>query len=173
LLPAAFLEQACAEAGARRNNSLYAPLVVLWPLVLQRLEGGAPLGAAVLELRRGLPPEFWPGPCKRIRDWWERGKAPSSHTGAYNQARQALPVEVGRQCCDRIFQGLVAHLNPSAISGSAGSLTASGPLSSSMLIRSGRVLAAQPGRMRHSHRRSVQQKGTRQRFDGGDRALAG
>lgn len=112
MLPAYFLNQAYADADVRRHNSLYTPLVVLWLLVLQRIEGGAPLGAAVLELLRGLPPEFWPRPCKRIRDWQEQGKAPSSHTGAYNQARQALPLAVVQECCDRIFQELIAQLKP-------------------------------------------------------------
>lgn len=115
MLPADFLEQAYADAAARHNNSLYSPAVVMWLLVLQRLEGGAPLEAAVLELLRGLPAEFWPRPCKRVRDWREHGKAPSSHTGAYNQARQALPVAVVQKCCDRIFQELIAQLKPSPV----------------------------------------------------------
>ena len=86
----------------------------MWLLVQQRLEGGAPLGAAVLELLRGLPPEFWPRPCKRIRNWQQHGKAPSSHTGAYNQARQALPLLVVQRSCDRIFQELIAQLKHSS-----------------------------------------------------------
>jgi hypothetical protein len=87
----------------------------MWLLMVQRLEGGAPLGEAVLELLRGLPPEFWPRPCKRLRDWLEHGKAPSSHTGAYNQARQALPLSVVQRSCDRIFQELIAQLKPSSV----------------------------------------------------------
>ncbi len=86
----------------------------MWLLVLQRLEGGAPLAAAVLELVRGLPSQFWPRPCKRIREWREHSKRPSSHTGAYNQARQALPLAVVQKCCDRIFEGLMAELTPSS-----------------------------------------------------------
>ena len=97
----------------RGHNGIYSPLVTLWLLVLQRLQGGAPLEAAVLELLRGLPPSFWPRPCKRMRDWWERGKAPSSNTGAYNQARQALPSSMVHQSCDRIFEGLVAQFDDS------------------------------------------------------------
>lgn len=84
--------------------------MVLWLLVLQRLHGGVSLGGAVLELLRGLPPSFWPRPCKRIRDWVERGQPPSSHTGAYNQARQALPLAMVQQSCDRIFENLVAQM---------------------------------------------------------------
>lgn len=86
----------------------------MWLLVLQRLQGGAGLGAAVLELLRGLPSGFWPRPCKRIHDWQQHGKTPSSHTGAYNQARQALPLPVVQRSCDRIFQELSAQLKPSS-----------------------------------------------------------
>lgn len=114
LLPAGFLEQAYVDAGVRHHNSLYSPAIVMWLLILQRLEGGAPLGSAVLELLRGLPSEFWPNPCKRVRDWREQGKAPSSHTGAYNQARQALPLVVVQRSCDRIFQELIAELKSSS-----------------------------------------------------------
>src|SRR4051794_3118987 len=66
--------------------------------------------AAVVDLLHGLPAGFWPRPCKRIRDWREQGKAPSSHTGAYNQARQALPLSVVQKSCDHIFQQLVAEV---------------------------------------------------------------
>lgn len=85
---------------------------MLWLLVLQRLYGGVPLQAAVLELLRGLPASFWPRPCKRMRDWQQHGKLPSSHTGAYNQARQALPLLVVQQASDRICTQLMAEMAP-------------------------------------------------------------
>jgi Transposase DDE domain len=85
-------------------------VVVLWLLIFQRLERGATLEAAVMGLLRGLPASFWPSPCKRIRDWQEQGKIPSSHSGAYNQARQALPLAVVQQSCDRIFEELTARI---------------------------------------------------------------
>lgn len=93
---------------------MYSPLVVLWLLVAQRLHGGASLESAVLQMLQGLPADFWPRPCKRIRDWRECGKTPSSNTGAYNQARQALPLSIVEKSCDRIFQELVAQLDPPA-----------------------------------------------------------
>ena len=62
-----------------------------------------------MQLLCGLPAGFWPRPCKRIRDWRERGHSPSLHTGAYNQARQALPLSVVQQSCDRIFEKLVSQ----------------------------------------------------------------
>ena len=114
LLPAAFLDQAEKDARVKRNNGIYSPLVTMWLLVTQRLHGGASLETAVLELLRGLPASFWPRPCERIRQWREEGKAPSSHTGAYNQARQALPLSIVEQSCDRIFEQLVAQMDQSA-----------------------------------------------------------
>jgi putative transposase len=83
----------------------------MWLLVLQRLHGGASLQSAVLELLRGLPASFWPHPCKRVRQWRAHGIEPSSHTGAYNQARQALPLSIVEKSCDRIFQQLVTHMD--------------------------------------------------------------
>jgi putative transposase len=111
-LPPAFIGEAENAGGGRHNNSIYSPLVVMWLLITQRLRGGASLETAVLELLRGLPAGFWPTPCKRLRQWWAGGKAPSSHTGAYNQARQALPLSTVQQSCDRIFEELVARSRP-------------------------------------------------------------
>jgi hypothetical protein len=110
-VPFDFLQQIQDQAGIRRNNSVYSALVVLWLLVLQRLYGGVPLQAAVLELLRGLPASFWPRPCKRMREWQQHGKLPSSHTGAYNQARQALPLLVVQQTSDRIGSELMAEMD--------------------------------------------------------------
>ncbi len=95
----------------RRNSSVYSSRVVLWLLIVQRLYGGVSLEAAVLELLRGLPPALWPRPCKRIREWREGGPPPSSNTAAYNQARQALPLSMVQQSCDRIFEELVARMD--------------------------------------------------------------
>lgn len=110
-MPWDFLQRVQDDARVRRHNSLYSALVVLWLLVLQRLYGGVPLQAAVLELLRGLPASFWPHPCKRLLDWQQHGKIPSSHTGAYNQARQALPLFVVQQVCDRISSELMAEMD--------------------------------------------------------------
>lgn len=88
--------------------------MVLWLLVVQRLQGGASLETAVLELLRGLPAAFWPKPCKRMRQWREHGTAPSSHTGAYNQARRALSLSIVEKSCDRIFEQLVTRMDQGA-----------------------------------------------------------
>lgn len=83
----------------------------MWLMLAQRLRGGTSLETAVLELR-SLPDSFWPKPCKRLRQWREQGQALSSHTGAYNQARQALPQWMVEQSCDHMFEQLVSKMDP-------------------------------------------------------------
>jgi hypothetical protein len=90
----------------------------MWLLMWQRLNGAAPLEAAVLDLLQELPSCFWPNPCKRIRDWKQSGKHLSSNTAAYNQARQKLPLAVVEQSCDRIFDQLMEQMAPDSNSGS-------------------------------------------------------
>jgi hypothetical protein len=109
LLPAFFLES--LEKQRRQNNRVYTFLVVMWLLIAQRLHPLASLETTVLELLRGLPSTFWPQPCQRVQDWRHGRKSLSSHTGAYNRARLALPLIVVEQSCDRIFQQLTVHLN--------------------------------------------------------------
>lgn len=110
LLPALFLERLERQAGIRHNNRVYSSLAVMWLMITQRLQRLATLETAVLELLRGLPADFWPRPCKRLRDWLQGRRALSSHTGAYNKARQELPTTVVEQSCDHIFQQLTAQL---------------------------------------------------------------
>jgi hypothetical protein len=111
LLPAPFWDHLQKQAGIRQNNRVYTFLVVMWLMIAQRLQRMASLETAVLELLRGLPASFWPQPCKRLQDSCQGLKTLSSHTGAYNKARQALPTMVVEQTCDRIFEQLNAHLN--------------------------------------------------------------
>jgi len=101
----------------RHNNGIYVPVVVLWLLVAQRLHAGAPMENAVMDLLRGLPAGFWPRPCKRIREWHENGNPPSSNTGAYSLARQALPLSIVQKSCDHIFEQLVAQMSELAAEG--------------------------------------------------------
>lgn len=83
----------------------------MWLLIWQRLHGAAPLEAAVLDLLQDLPADFWPNPCKRVKDWQLSGRPVSGNTAAYNQARQKLPSSVVEQSCDRIFDELVKRMS--------------------------------------------------------------
>lgn len=110
MLPFPFIQHLQAEANIRQNNRVYTLLVVMWLCIMQRLHGGASLEAAVFELLRGLPASFWPKPCRRVHNWLQHQKPFSSHSGAYNQARQELPLTVVEQSCDHIFNQLTARL---------------------------------------------------------------
>lgn len=113
ILPAEFFELVRKQAGIRQNNRIYALPVVMWLMITQRLASRGSLQSAVLELLRGLPASLWPQPCKRLQDWQQNPRSLSSHTGAYNKARQILPLMVVEQSCDRIFQQLTSYADTS------------------------------------------------------------
>ena len=108
LLPAEFFQELSRQTETRRNNRVYTFPVAMWLMIGRRWGGGTPLEIAVLQLLRGLPTTFWPKPRKRIRRWKQKQIPLSSHTGAYNKARQSLPLTVVEPSCYRIFEHLTA-----------------------------------------------------------------
>src|SRR5882757_8677897 len=112
ILSTGFCEHLRKQAAVRENNRVYTLPVVMWLMITQRLASHGSMEKAVLELLRGLPASFWPQPCKRLQDWQQNPRSLSSHTGAYNKARQDLPVSVVQQSCDRVFQQLIAEAVP-------------------------------------------------------------
>ena len=108
LLPAEVFLAALARAKVRENNRVYHSAVVVWLMICQRLQTPGTLESAVLKLLGGLPSSFWPQPCERLEQAAkEGGRRLSKHTGAYNKARQSLPLTVVEQCCDHAFQQLI------------------------------------------------------------------
>jgi hypothetical protein len=110
LLPAEFFDQLRQQAGMHPNNRIYTIAVVMWLMITQRLQGHGSLESAVLELLHGLPASFWPQPCKRRQDFEREPGSLSSHTGAYNKARQQLPMSMVEACFDRAFEQLTAQM---------------------------------------------------------------
>jgi putative transposase len=78
----------------------------MWLLVGQRLDAGGSMDAALLKFLQDLPADYWPDPCKRVREWMQDGKAPSSNTAGYSKARLQLPVAMVEKSCDHIFEKL-------------------------------------------------------------------
>ena len=113
LLPKEFFAQVREQEKLRQpNNRIYTDAVVIWLMILQQL-CEASMEAAVLELLRTLPPEFWPRPCKRLEASTEGpDRKLSSNTGSYNQARQELPLTIVEQCMDRTFLHLIEQSRP-------------------------------------------------------------
>ncbi len=79
------------QAGTRRNRGVYSVAVVLWLMMLQRLEGRGTLASAVQMLLEGAAGPLL-SPCRRVRR-----KRISCRTGGYCQARQKLPKLLCRQ----------------------------------------------------------------------------
>ncbi len=107
LLPPEFFVQLGKKEKLRQNKRVYTQAVVMWLMVVQRLYRHGTLETAVSELIRGLPEDFWPQPCKRLKVGPEGGKRKlSSNTGSYNKARQGLPLRIIEQCLDRVLAQL-------------------------------------------------------------------
>jgi len=83
--------------------------VVMLLMILQRLQAGGCMESAVLALP-DLPASLWPDPCKRLQS---DGAAVSTNTGAYNKARQKLPLTAVEEFSDNAFAQLTATTNGS------------------------------------------------------------
>ena len=103
LLSGEFLSQACE----RENNRVYSTPVVMLLMIIQRLQAEGCLESAVLELR-DLPASLWPDPCGRLQPG---ARTMSTNTGAYNKARQKLPLKAVEEFADNAFAQMTACAN--------------------------------------------------------------
>lgn len=104
LVTSEFTDGLLRQQKVRQNNRLYNPLVVMALMVYQRLHGNVSMEKAVANVAHGLPPEFWPRPCKRRREG-----TVSSNDGSYSTARQQLPLAVVEQTADWVLEQLLAQ----------------------------------------------------------------
>jgi hypothetical protein len=86
-----------------RHCCVFSLAVVIWLMILQRLQDKGTLAAAVQHMIRGLPPALNPKTSKRQRE-----HRVSSSTAGYNRARQKLPLEIVRTMSDQIFDQLMS-----------------------------------------------------------------
>jgi hypothetical protein len=109
LLPNEFFDQLRQQGKLRQNRRVYNARVVMWLMTLQRMQGGT-LASSVLELLRGLPPGFWPLPCKRLLPGPDdRAPRLSENTASYNDARHNLPLAVVEAGYDQSFAKLITQ----------------------------------------------------------------
>jgi putative transposase len=101
------------QSGVRRNRGVYSAAVVLWLMMLQRLEGRGTLASAVQMLLEGAAAPLL-SPCRRVRR-----KRISCRTGGYCQARQKLPKLLCRQVSQELVERLRVVLNPAGAGGPA------------------------------------------------------
>ena len=105
LVSSDFTDGLLRQQKVRQNNRLYNPLVVMGLMIYQRLHGNVSMESAVANVVHGLPPEFWPRPCKRRRE-----DRVSSHDGSYSTARQQLPVKVVERTAEWVLEQLLAQI---------------------------------------------------------------
>jgi hypothetical protein len=105
-----YLEQ---QAGLRHKRGVYSVAVVLWLMMLQRLDGRGTLASAVQLLLEGAAGPLL-SPCRRVRR-----KRISCRTGGYCQARQKLPKLLCRQVSQELVERLRTVLNSTQPEGSA------------------------------------------------------
>lgn len=112
VLPPQTLQELCDEhgnPGSRRG--IYAATVVLWLMMLQRLDAVGTLAAAVQMLRNGAAQGLLPK-CRRARS-----KRISPATGGYCRARQKLPTILCQQVSRTMLKELRGLLVPEAEGG--------------------------------------------------------
>jgi len=109
LLPGEYFGQLCDRDKLRENNRVYNASVVMWLMITQRLQSGN-MATSVLELVCGLPPSFWPRPCKRLLPGPDgQIRRLSANTASYNEARHDLPLGVVEESFDRVFAQLTTE----------------------------------------------------------------
>jgi hypothetical protein len=86
--------------GRKTHDGIYTPRVLLWMMMMQRLDGRGTLASSVEQLAQGqLDPLL--SRCKRVRE-----KNIALATGGYCQARQNLPKVLMERSVDEILQRL-------------------------------------------------------------------
>lgn len=101
------------QAGMRVRRGIYGPPVVMWLMMLQRLNPRGTVTSAVQLLIQGAAEPLLAN-CKRVRQ-----RRISVRTGGYCQARQKLPKLLCRQVSEEIVEQLRQVLNASQPEGKA------------------------------------------------------
>lgn len=100
-VPQPFFEQLRTELGLPARRRIFTLPLVTWLMISQRLDPKATLSTAVQQVVQQRPRTLL---CdhKRLRE-----QTVSCHTGAYSDARQALPVAAAEKVADRILEHLM------------------------------------------------------------------
>ncbi|MGH9692771.1 MAG: IS4 family transposase [Bryobacteraceae bacterium] len=97
---APFTESLQRQSRRRWRRGIYSVPVVLWLMMLQRLQPKGTLSQTVQWLRENGA-ESWLAPCKRVRE-----QRISASTGGYCQARTKLPTLVVQQVSEQMQERL-------------------------------------------------------------------
>jgi Transposase DDE domain len=100
-LPPSFFEQLHQELHLSTQQRIFSLPVVVWLMASQRLDPKATLSTAVLQIVQRWPRDLL-SDHKRLR----QGTV-SCHTGAYSDARHAMPLLVAERVADRLLDYLL------------------------------------------------------------------
>jgi hypothetical protein len=104
LAPPSLFAGLIPESGGGPRKGIYSFAVVIWLMILQRLDAKGTLSSALKQMLQKRPAHLLPD-CKRVRD----GNI-SPHPGGYCQARQKMPTLVARKVSEHILAQLQAEL---------------------------------------------------------------
>jgi hypothetical protein len=100
-VPESFFAQLETDFHLPAGKRIFSLPLVVWLMILQRLDPKATLSTAVQQVIQQRPRALLSA-HKRIREG-----TVSCHTGAYSDARHALPVEVAEKVADRVMEHLL------------------------------------------------------------------
>jgi hypothetical protein len=105
VLPPGVVEYLAQQAGLPVRRGIYSVTVVLWLMMVQRLQPNGTLASSVQQLVQGTANSLL-GNCKRVRE-----ERISARTGGYCQARRKLPKLIVEQVTDEIVERLRDQLS--------------------------------------------------------------
>jgi putative transposase len=100
-VPGQFFEQLQKELGLPARRRIFNLPLVNWLMISQHLDPKATLSTAVQQVVQQRPRTLLPD-HKRIRE-----RTVSCHTGAYSDARRAMPVIAAEKVADRVLEHLM------------------------------------------------------------------
>lgn len=96
-LPEEFFKELESQRKKRPQRRIFSLPLVVWLMIVQRLDRKATLSTAIEQVVQKRPRALL-SDHKRLTEG-----TVSCHTGAYSDARKAMPVEVAYQVADRVF----------------------------------------------------------------------
>ncbi|MDQ2946713.1 MAG: IS4 family transposase [Acidobacteriota bacterium] len=108
IAPESWFENLTPTTGSGSRRGIYSFAVVIWLMIVQRMQAKGTLGSALQQLLQNRPVNLLPS-CKRVRD-----NRISPHVGGYCQARQKMPTRIASKVSDHILAQLQAALPASS-----------------------------------------------------------
>jgi hypothetical protein len=104
IAPESWFENLTPTTGFGSRRGIYSFAVVIWLMIVQRMQAKGTLGSALQQLLQNRPVNLLPS-CKRMRD-----NRISPHVGGYCQARQKMPTLIASKVSDHILAQLQGAL---------------------------------------------------------------